>query len=85
MRYLKKVEKTIKSWSIRKLTLLGKLTVIKSSALSKFVHLFMALPNPPGTLVKSLNQLFYRFLWNSGPDRIKRKFIVKDIATGEFI
>ena len=78
----KKAEKTIKSWSKRKLTLLGKITVIKSLAMSKFVHLFMALPNPPGTLVKRLNQLFYSFLWNSGPDRIKRKFIVKDIAKG---
>ena len=57
----KKVEKTIKSWSKRKLTLLGKITVIKSLAMSKFAHLFMALPNPPGTLIKRLNQLFYSF------------------------
>ena len=79
---LKKVEYTIKAWSKRKLTLLGKITIIKSLALSKFVHLFLALPNPPGNLVKNLNKLFYSFLWNSGPDRIKRKFIVKDIEKG---
>ena len=76
------MEQTIKSWSKRKLTLLGKITVIKSLALSKFVHLFLALPNPPGELIKNLNKLFYSFLWNSGPDRIKRKVIVKDIAKG---
>ena len=58
------------------------ITVIKSLALSKFVHLFLALPNPPGELIKNLNKLFYSFLWNSGPDRIKRKVIVKDIAKG---
>ena len=40
---------------------------------------FLALPNPPVNFVKNLNKLFYSFLWNSGFDRIKRKFIVKDI------
>ena len=69
-----KVENIIKTWSKRKLTLLGKITIIKSLALSKFVHLFMGLPNPPGILMKRLNKLFYTFLCNSGPDRIKRKY-----------
>ena len=76
---LKKVEKIISIWSKRKLTLPGKITVIKSLALSKFVHLFLALPNPPGALVKRLNKLFFSFLWNKGPDRIKRKSIIKDL------
>ena len=79
---LKKVENIIKSWSRRKITLPGKITVIKSLAISKFVHLFLALPNPPGNLVQSLNKLFYKFLWNSGPDKIKRKIIIKDIIKG---
>ena len=43
----KNVEQTIKSWSKRKLTLLGKITVIKSLALSKFVHLFPSITQPP--------------------------------------
>ena len=77
-----KVENIIKTWSKRKLTLPGKITIIKSLAPSKFVHLFMGLPNPPGILVKRLNKLFYTFLWNSGPDRIKRKYIIKDIEKG---
>ena len=64
----------------RNLTLIGKITIMKSLALAKFVHLFLALPNPPGELIKNLNKLFYSFLWNSGPDRIKRKVIVKDMA-----
>ena len=28
----------------------------------------------------SLNKLCFNFIWNGGPDRIKRKFIVKDIS-----
>ena len=79
---LKKVEKIISIWSKRKLTLPGKITVIQSLALSKFVHLFLALPNPPGALVKRLNKLFFSFLWNKGPGRIKRKSIIKDLEKG---
>ena len=76
------MENIIKSWSRRKITLPGKITVIKSLAISKFVHLFLALPNPPGNLVQNLNKLFYKFLWNSGSDKIKRKIIIKDITKG---
>ena len=51
-------------------------------ALAKFVHLFLALPNPPGELVKNLVKIFYKFFGNSGPDRIKRSVIIKDVTAG---
>ena len=76
------MENTIKTWSKRRLSLQGKITIIKSLAIAKFVHLFLALPNPPENLVKTLNKLFYKFIWNSGPDRIKRQYIIKDITKG---
>ena len=54
--------------------------MIKSLALSKFLHLFISLPEPPNELLKELEILFYKFLWNAGPDRIKRKVIIKNIS-----
>ena len=45
----------------KKLTLIGRITIIKSLALAKFVHLFLALPNPPGELVKILEKYFIIF------------------------
>ena len=39
---LKIVENTIKTWSKRRLSLQGKITIIKSLAIAKFVHLFLA-------------------------------------------
>ena len=54
------MEKILQSWSKRKLTLPGKITVIKSLALSKFIHLFTDLPNPPEQIVQQLNKLFYQ-------------------------
>ena len=49
---INKVESLLKQWSKRRLTLFGRITVIKSLALSKFIHLFLALPNPLGELIK---------------------------------
>ena len=77
-----KIENLCKQWAKRKLTLIGRITIIKSLALSKFTHLFLALPYPPEELIKKLNKIFYTFLWNSGPDRIKRINIVKDLKVG---
>ena len=60
----------------------GRITIIKSLTVSKFVHLFLALPIPTGDLIQNLNKLFYKFLWNSGPDKIKRKHIIKNMLNG---
>lgn len=77
-----KIENLCKQWAKRKLTLLGRITVIKSLAMAKFIHLFLALPNPPGELIKKLEKIFFKFLWNSGPDRIKRTIIIKNLNVG---
>ena len=57
-----KIENLCKQWAKRKLTLIGRITIIKSLALSKFTHLFLALPYPPEELIKKLNKIFYTFL-----------------------
>lgn len=79
---LHKINALIHIWSKRRLTLPGKITVIKSLILSKFTHLFLALPNPPGEFQKLLERKLYKFLWSSGPDRICRKNMVKNIQAG---
>ena len=75
-----KVKHILSQCSKLKLSLSGRITIIKSLALSKFFHLFISLPAPPNGLIKELENMFYNFLWNSGPDRTKRKIIVKNIA-----
>ena len=76
---LHKVNSLINIWSKMKLTLSGKITVIKSIILSKFTHLFLALPNPPGDFLNILERKKNNFLWSNGPDRISRKNIIKNI------
>ena len=53
-----KVKAILKSWQHRKLTLLGKITVIKTLALPKLIHLLTSLPNLPQTKINDLNSLF---------------------------
>lgn len=55
--YREKVDnfkKTLNAWNTRKLTIYGKVCIIKSLALPKLVHLFSALPNPPEDILKLL-------------------------------
>ena len=79
---LNKNKNLLGRWSKRKLTLIGRITIIKSIALSKFVHLFLSLPDPPKELVKELEKCFYGFLWNGGPDLISRRVIIKNMYCG---
>ena len=55
---------------------------MKSLALAKFIHFLLALPNPPDNSLKSIEKIFYEFLWNGSPDRIKRSIIVKNLKAG---
>lgn len=51
----------------RKLTLFGKKSILKSLISAKCVHLFITLPN----IIKELDAMSYKFIWNDGPDKIK--------------
>ena len=69
---LNKIIKLISAWNKRYLTPLGKITVIKCLLLSNLTHLFTTLPSPGKCFLRKLEQLFYKFLWDGKPDKIKR-------------
>lgn len=79
---IKELSSILKSWQHRKLTLLGKITVIKSLLLPKLIHLFTALPNMSQSHLQRINTLFYNFIWNGRSDRIKRNTLIGDIWQG---
>ena len=56
----------------RNLTPIGKITVIPSLMIAKIVHILIALSDPDMPEIKKLEKLFYKFLWNKKPDKIKR-------------
>ena len=77
-----KINNVFKFWSKRKLTLFGKVAIIKSLAISKLTHLLMNLPKPPKEFTKDLESMFFSFLWNRSPDKIKRMHIYKTVRQG---
>ena len=76
---LKEIESLLKLWSRRHLTPFGKITVIKSMALAKIVHLFINLPDPSKNFLTQLHKLFNTFLWDS-----KRAKLNKDISCADY-
>lgn len=69
------------NWKKIKLTIFCKICVIKLLALPKLTHLFFTLHNPPKSIIKKLNTLFFKLLWN-GPDKDRRKVIIKPYEDG---
>ena len=59
---LEEIRKIFRVWTKRQLTPLGKITILKTLAISKITHLFITLPDPPDTFMHDLNVLFFQFL-----------------------
>ena len=79
---INEIKRCIKLWTWRSLTLMGKITVVKSLLLSKLIHLFLALPNPSDAILKEIETIIFKFIWNKKPDKIKRNMIYRNIDEG---
>ena len=78
---IERIKNILNSWSARRLTLLGKITIIKSLAVSQIVHVLSSLPTHQGAL-KEINSLLYDFLWDKKGDKIKRVEMINDYDKG---
>ena len=79
---IESVKELLNKWKKRFLTLLGKITVIRTLALPKFIHLFTSLPRPTPDKIKTINNLFYSFIWDDKPDKINRNRMIKSFQKG---
>ena len=57
-----KISKILNCWQVRRINLLGKITVIKSLAASQVVYIMSPLPSSQSYL-KEIHQILYNFLW----------------------
>ena len=76
------IKTTLNKWKKRKLTPFGKITVMKSLAISKITHLFVSLPDPKREFLDSLETELFRFLWDYKPNKIKKTILYKDYEKG---
>ena len=79
---IEEMKKIFLNLSKRILTPLGRITVIKSLALSKINQLILSLPKPSEKKVKEIQTLFYNYLWNRGPNKIKRSLVIQNYDNG---
>ena len=61
---------------------MGRITVIKCLALSKLVYVFLCLPNPTLPVLGDISHLFYKFIWQDKPDKLKRDTLQQPFIGG---
>ena len=81
-KYIVQIHDIIKKWNRRYLTLLGKITIVKTYIISKFIHLFSTLPTPSVDFLKKFNNIIYNFMWDGKPDKISRQQLTRQIQDG---
>ena len=78
---IEKIRKLTENWSFRRLSLLGKVTVIKNLLASQLVYILTPLPTCH-MAIKEINDLLCKFLWDGKGDKIKRTVVINDYQEG---
>ena len=74
------IKRQIHLWSWRGLSLLGKISTIKSLLLPKLIVIFSIL-SPTTDFIALIQMIIYKFLWK-GPDKVKRTATINNFANG---
>ena len=75
-------ENCLNRWKKWKLSLIGKITVLKTFAFPKLIYPLQVLANPQQCILKDINTKMFSFLWDGKPDKIKRDRIIQDYKNG---
>ena len=75
------IEKILKMWRQRNLTLEGKIIIFKTLTLSKITFLAQVL-EIPNQIIDTSQQIRKDFLWNSSSPKVKHETICKDFQYG---
>ena len=78
---LEMIKRILNQWSHRHLTLIGKITVIKTLCISK-INYTIASIETPNWFLSEIKNMFETFLWNGKPPRIKNKVLYNDYENG---
>ena len=78
----KEIRQLLDCWTLRHLSILGKIQVIKSLAVPKFIHLLTSLPSPTNSSFHQIETILYSFIWGNKRDKIARKILKITIENG---
>ena len=76
-----KIRNVLSCWRYQRLTLMGKILVIKSLAASQLTYILAPLATNH-EIIRKINDLFYSYLWNNKGDNIKRSVIISEYEKG---
>ena len=62
---------------------MGKVLIVKSLAVSKFMYL-ASLIHIPQDIIKEINSIIYEFIWNGKTHKVKRKIFEQDFNKGGY-
>ena len=77
---LSDIQKTINLWSLRGLSLFGKVTIVKSFLIPKLLYVSTILETPQ-EIIKQMERMLYKFLWK-GPDKVTRLSVINSLKNG---
>ena len=85
---LKTTENALKKWSRRDLSIIGKILILKTFALSNFTYLMQSI-GMPLEIMKKFNTVCFRFIWKKDMqdetrtfDKVKRDVMCNDYESG---
>ena len=77
----KEFKRVLDMWLQRDLSLIGKITILKSLAFSKIIYQCGVITSPP-KFIEHINDLAFKFVWHNKPEKIKRKTLISDYESG---
>ena len=75
---LNKVDNVLETWSNRKISIIGKITVVNTLVSTLFTNMFLCLLSPDKEFFHRYRQLVLRFLWDEKTPRICYDRLVQD-------
>ena len=76
----KSIKKSLNLWKWRGLSLLGRIQIVKTFAIPKFMFRASAIPIFK-ELIKNADSIFYNFIWN-GKDKVKGNVLTSTVENG---
>ena len=82
IRHVRKIEKVLKLWRMRNLTLEEKITIFKTLAISKIIHLSLV-TNFPTQIINEINKIQKEFIWNGSNPKVKHSNLCNKYENGD--
>jgi hypothetical protein len=77
----KEFKRILDLWSQRDLSLIGKITILKSLAFSKIIYQ-CGMMTTTDKFCENITSIAYDFIWNKKPNKIKRETLIADYEKG---